>query len=99
MRQRVLLDSEVRTIRWGERVRGAPAPPLEEAVSTQAATKAAAPVVVELSNGGRHSADMVLVTVSLGVLKDRADTLFDPPLPRRKAEAIRVSVAASPAIA
>ncbi|KAE8739797.1 hypothetical protein FOCC_FOCC014689 [Frankliniella occidentalis] len=45
VRQRVLLDSEVSAIRWGERVRSElPAPP----------------VVVELSHGGKHTADIVL---------------------------------------
>ncbi|XP_026279289.1 spermine oxidase-like isoform X2 [Frankliniella occidentalis] len=71
VRQRVLLDSEVSAIRWGERVRSElPAPP----------------VVVELSHGGKHTADIVLVTVSLGVLKHR--DIFDPPLPPRKMKAV-----------
>ena len=38
-----------------------------------------------------YYADMVLVTCSLGVLKDRADKLFTPLLPEKKRRAIEVS--------
>lgn len=48
------------------------------------------PIVVKLSNGGRHTADMVVVTASLGVLKHSADMMFDPPLYPSKINAIRV---------
>jgi len=37
-------------------------------------------------------ADIVLVTCSLGVLKDKADKLFLPLLPEKKRAAIAVSV-------
>ena len=37
-----------------------------------------------------YDADIVLVTCSLGVLKDSADQLFHPPLPDKKREAIKV---------
>ncbi|KAJ1520119.1 hypothetical protein ONE63_004339 [Megalurothrips usitatus] len=74
VRRRVLLNSEVAVIRWAER---------------EATSRPKPPIVVELSNGARYTADLVLVTVSLGVLKHSADTLFDPPLPQRKMNAVR----------
>lgn len=62
----------------------------DEAVAVPEATsRPKPPIVVELSNGARYTADLVLVTVSLGVLKHSADTLFDPPLPQRKMNAVR----------
>lgn len=61
----------------------------EEAPQSDQGRTANPPVVVELSNGGRHTADIVLVTVSLGVLKHSADALFDPQLPARKMNAVR----------
>lgn len=64
--------------------------PASDPATAPAMAAAKGPVVVELSNGGRHTADMVLVTVSLGVLKHSADQLFDPPLYPSKMNAIRV---------
>ncbi|KAF5299813.1 hypothetical protein FQR65_LT09335 [Abscondita terminalis] len=45
-------------------------------------------VVVKCKDGSTYSADYVIVTVSLGVLKHRHDTLFTPKLPADKATAI-----------
>lgn len=42
------------------------------------------------SNGQTYEADLVLVTCSLGVLKEKADKLFVPPLPEKKTKAIKV---------
>lgn len=39
-------------------------------------------------DGSSYSADYLIVTSSLGVLRDRHMTLFDPPLPKRKRTAI-----------
>ncbi len=89
----MLLDSKVSAVRWGDRVRqpatDAPEDATEGASSDSKATQERKPVVVELANGGRHTADIVLVTVSLGVLKH--SDLFDPPLPPRKMDAVKVS--------
>ncbi|XP_038179577.1 peroxisomal N(1)-acetyl-spermine/spermidine oxidase isoform X2 [Arvicola amphibius] len=47
------------------------------------------PVLVECEDGTRLPAHHVIVTVPLGFLKEHQDTFFDPPLPDKKAEAIR----------
>jgi hypothetical protein len=98
VRERVILNSEVSAIRWADRVYGVRPQEADNEVteddqstSTPAPRGPKRPIVVELSNGGRHTADMVLVTVSLGVLKHSADALFDPPLFPSKMNAIRVS--------
>uniref|UniRef100_A0A671SEX4 Zgc:66484 n=1 Tax=Sinocyclocheilus anshuiensis TaxID=1608454 RepID=A0A671SEX4_9TELE len=46
------------------------------------------PVQVVCENGQSFEADHVIVTVSLGVLKDKASTMFEPPLPSTKLSAI-----------
>lgn len=47
---------------------------------------------VQVTAGGKdHKADVVLVTVSLGVLKEKAATMFNPALPPYKTNAIKVS--------
>jgi Monoamine oxidase len=46
-------------------------------------------VLVTCADGTQYSADKVLITVSLGVLKSQPD-LFAPPLPPRKKTAIEV---------
>nr|DBA19684.1 TPA: hypothetical protein GDO54_015483 [Pyxicephalus adspersus] len=46
------------------------------------------PVKVICEDGEEFPADHVIVTVSLGCLKERASTFFDPPLPKGKMEAI-----------
>jgi len=45
-------------------------------------------VCVECSNGKKFYADVCLITISLGCLKQHAARLFNPPLPDAKAEAI-----------
>uniref|UniRef100_A0A8C2HGR0 Zgc:66484 n=1 Tax=Cyprinus carpio TaxID=7962 RepID=A0A8C2HGR0_CYPCA len=47
------------------------------------------PVQVVCENGQSFEADHVIVTVSLGVLKDKASTMFEPPLPQTKMSAIK----------
>ncbi|XP_063789881.1 peroxisomal N(1)-acetyl-spermine/spermidine oxidase-like isoform X2 [Pseudophryne corroboree] len=46
------------------------------------------PIKVVCEDGEHFPADHVIVTVSLGYLKEQASSLFDPPLPRGKMEAI-----------
>jgi spermine oxidase len=48
-------------------------------------------VVVECTDGSVYAAQRVIVTVSLGVLKERADSMFEPALPEEKLNAIKVS--------
>jgi len=49
-----------------------------------------AKVMVECSDGTWYTADHAIVTVSLGVLKDKAQSLFCPALPPQKLNAIKV---------
>jgi len=46
-------------------------------------------VCVECSNGKKFYADICLVTISLGYLKQHSARLFNPPLPDSKVEAIQ----------
>ncbi|XP_044738796.1 spermine oxidase-like, partial [Chrysoperla carnea] len=46
-------------------------------------------VTVKCADGSEYKADHVIVTVSLGVLKDRFNSLFEPKLPPSKLNAIR----------
>lgn len=48
--------------------------------------------VVECSDGSSYLADHVIVTVSLGVLKHSAITMFSPALPAKKLNSIKVSI-------
>ncbi|NXI90137.1 PAOX oxidase, partial [Psophia crepitans] len=73
----VLLNKAVRTIRW----RGS--------FHEDGDLGRAFPVRVECEDGDAFLADHVIVTVPLGFLKERHQDFFQPPLPRRKAEAIR----------
>ena len=45
-------------------------------------------VSVECSNGKKFYADVCLVTVSLGYLKQHSARMFNPPLPDTKVDAI-----------
>ncbi|XP_034233207.1 spermine oxidase [Thrips palmi] len=46
------------------------------------------PVVVVCRDGSEYHADRAIITVSLGVLKEQAHSLFSPPLPKIKLNAI-----------
>ncbi|KAM4624669.1 peroxisomal N(1)-acetyl-spermine/spermidine oxidase-like isoform 1-T2 [Discoglossus pictus] len=59
-----------------------------EASSSSATNMSKHPVTVLCEDGEQFPADHVIVTVSLGCLKDRASSLFDPLLPKGKTEAI-----------
>jgi hypothetical protein len=48
-------------------------------------------VAVECSDGSVYVADHVIVTMSLGVLKERGHSVFQPALPIQKLNAIEVS--------
>ncbi|KAM9009854.1 peroxisomal N(1)-acetyl-spermine/spermidine oxidase [Ara ararauna] len=73
----VLLSKAVRTIQWQGSFR-------EEGGNARDF-----PVRVECEDGDTFLADHVIVTVPLGFLKERHQDFFQPPLPERKAEAIR----------
>lgn len=45
-------------------------------------------IEVTCDNGKRFICEHVICTIPLGVLKDKADSLFSPPLPQHKQEAI-----------
>uniref|UniRef100_A0A8C5TXB1 Amine oxidase domain-containing protein n=1 Tax=Malurus cyaneus samueli TaxID=2593467 RepID=A0A8C5TXB1_9PASS len=73
----VLLNKAVRTIQWQGSFR-------EEGEDARVF-----PVRVECEDGDVFLADHVIITVPLGFLKEHHQELFQPPLPERKAEAIR----------
>lgn len=50
------------------------------------------PILVTTSKREEYEADHVLVTVSLGVLKEKHRSLFIPPLPDFKVKAIEVNI-------
>ncbi|XP_044750513.1 peroxisomal N(1)-acetyl-spermine/spermidine oxidase [Coccinella septempunctata] len=45
--------------------------------------------VIQCCDGSEYCADYVIITVSLGVLKEHAEKMFCPPLPSAKMDAIR----------
>ncbi|XP_053612127.1 peroxisomal N(1)-acetyl-spermine/spermidine oxidase-like isoform X2 [Plodia interpunctella] len=70
----ILLNKEVESIRWGSSQTGLdPSNPL---------------VQVKCKDGSLYAAKSVIVTVSIGVLKERHQTLFNPPLPAEKINCI-----------
>lgn len=48
-------------------------------------------VEVRTKDGEKHEADYVILAVPLGVLKLKKDTMFNPPLPKKKIDTINVS--------
>jgi hypothetical protein len=48
-------------------------------------------VIVKCSDGTSYIADFVIMTVSLGVMKEKAQSMFQPALPSDKLNAIKVS--------
>ncbi|NXM57295.1 PAOX oxidase, partial [Illadopsis cleaveri] len=73
----VLFNKAVRTIQWQGSFR-------EEGDDARVF-----PVRVECEDGDVFLADHVIITVPLGFLKERHQEFFQPPLPERKAQAIR----------
>ena len=47
-------------------------------------------VIIKTTNGKTYCADHVIVTIPLGVLKEKYNTLFKPPLPEKKVKTIKV---------
>jgi len=77
IRNKTYLGAEVKSIHWGSR--GNLGPTGKKAI------------LVKTSDGARYTADFVIMTVSLGVLKEKASTMFDPPIPEEKLNTIQVS--------
>ena len=71
------LNSEVKSIQWNQSI----------------ASSGQHPVTVQCSNGLQYTADHVILTVSLGVLKEKIKPsltpFFSPPLPQSKQHAIK----------
>ncbi|XP_055071808.2 spermine oxidase isoform X2 [Misgurnus anguillicaudatus] len=68
-------NAQVKTIRWDLIKKGQKEEPRY-------------PVQIICENGQSFEADHVIVTVSLGALKDKATTMFEPSLPKNKLNAI-----------
>ena len=47
-------------------------------------------VIIKTTDGDTYYADHVIVTIPLGVLKEKYNTLFHPPLPEKKIKTIQV---------
>ncbi|NXD78366.1 PAOX oxidase, partial [Halcyon senegalensis] len=73
----VLLNKAVRTIQW------------QGSFHEEGDNARDFPVRVECEDGDTFLANHVIITVPLGFLKERHQDFFQPPLPERKAEAIR----------
>ena len=71
--QSIMFNKPVGNIRWG---------------AVQTRNKESPRAVVQCCDGQEFSADYVILTVSLGVLKEHADKMFCPTLPASKVEAI-----------
>jgi hypothetical protein len=48
-------------------------------------------VIVQCSDGTSYLADFAIITVSLGVMKEKAQSMFQPVLPSSKLNAVKVS--------
>nr|XP_047925279.1 peroxisomal N(1)-acetyl-spermine/spermidine oxidase [Anser cygnoides] len=73
----VLLNKPVKTIQW------------QGSFCEKGDVARTFPVRVECEDGDSFLADHVIITVPLGFLKEHHQDFFQPPLPKRKAEAIR----------
>ena len=73
------LNKEVETIKWTSSTEDVPDAGNNAVVS---------PLVVGLGDGETQTADYVIFTCSLGILKSRAASMFIPPLPEDKTSAI-----------
>ncbi|XP_035185514.1 peroxisomal N(1)-acetyl-spermine/spermidine oxidase [Oxyura jamaicensis] len=73
----VLLNKPVKTIQW------------QGSFCEKGDVARIFPVRVECEDGDSFLADHVIITVPLGFLKEHHQDFFQPPLPKRKAEAIR----------
>lgn len=69
----ILLNKETENIRWGTNQRGMDNPLVQ----------------VTCKDGSLYAAKSVIVTVSVGVLKERHNQLFNPPLPSEKVNTIQ----------
>ena len=47
-------------------------------------------MIIKTTDGKTYCADHVIVTIPLGVLKEKYNTLFNPPLPEKKIKTIKV---------
>ncbi|KAM8924588.1 peroxisomal N(1)-acetyl-spermine/spermidine oxidase [Pelodytes ibericus] len=71
----ILLNKEVKTIHWDG--------------SFQGSDSQIYPVQVQCEDGDTFVADHVIVTVPLGLLKERVESFLSPPFPPKKAQAIK----------
>ena len=53
-------------------------------------------VRIKITDGNTYCADHVIVTIPLGVLKEKYDTLFNPPLSEKKIKTIKVCSSEKP---
>ena len=81
IKERTHLNKEVARIYWKQR------PTDSSGVAPQAGQ-----VLVRCNDGTLYEADHVIVTTSLGVLKDKVHSMFRPSLPDNKLIAIKVRI-------